>query len=890
MFDHCPLIFLLLSISGCSTTPAALAQPAIQSTHATNSTVSLLVATRAGANAGLSLDQIQPRPTLATSRPATRPDSLPPVEAVRLFAKARIALLDNKRPEAINGLEQAVALDPDSFELRNELGNAYAMAGDPRSLDQWRRAAESQPNHLGLQIAMARELIGRADLAGAMRHLRLALLTTDYARGDPADGEADFLLARALQQQGYDRAALEMYDRLLSRLRSPSMSARLNPQIGVLLHHPDELALQIAALYEKNHAYDSAIGLLRAIAAREPDNFELQSHVVRDTASAGRRDPALHAAADLVLRFHCDSQSLGLLREVAGSDAAQTLQRLFHEHPDDRDLLYGLIDELQARRRQPDARKVAEEGGVRWPDDIRLIRRRTILLRSDSDLAGAAKLLIGSLAHRPDHELELGPVWDGLLRPSANGRLRFSDVEALHVPPAEEPARLLLLARSAQAIQREMAARDALQRAVDSRPIFAPAWREMLALIWSDKSKDPARKMADAKALSMAAEKTGDAALAAELRAQSFIDQQDAQSAAMEFTRAIKRGDRSVELILNFAADLHMLGDDAKAANLLWQVIGDHPLVRDSYMELYAMHEKKGEADEAARVLRYWLASDPDSIDARRLEAREEFRQRRFVEAERTLMELLRQHDADSEVLLAVKQFYSGLGQLRNCAAKFRMRLIAEPWNFTLAMTLAGIYQDQKQLPQAIDALDRARSAAAHDSELLYALAEMYSQLGQKNQSEQVLRQVLQLDPSDAGASNDLGYSLAERDTDLALAEDLVSKALRAEPGNPSFLDSMGWVLYKRGKFDAAQNCLSKAATPESNADPVVLDHLGDTLYRLGLTEQAAAQWKLASRRLAEVPAMARQDLQNLREQLLAKQRQMQTGQAVTVAPVAKGE
>jgi Flp pilus assembly protein TadD len=166
----------------------------------------------------------------------------------------------------------------------------------------------------------------------------------------------------------------------------------------------------------------------------------------------------------------------------------------------------------------------------------------------------------------------------------------------------------------------------------------------------------------------------------------------------------------------------------------------------------------------------------------------------------------------------------------------------------------------------------------------------MYSQLGQKNQSEQVLRQVLQLDPSDAGASNDLGYSLAERDTDLALAEDLVSKALRAEPGNPSFLDSMGWVLYKRGKFDAAQNCLSKAATPESNADPVVLDHLGDTLYRLGLTEQAAAQWKLASRRLAEVPAMARQDLQNLREQLLAKQRQMQTGQAVTVAPVAKGE
>src|SRR5436189_5319273 len=74
------------------------------------------------------LDQIEPRPVLprpVTTGPATRPS----LDAIELFARARGAMLDNQRFNAINLLEKAVQLDPQSAELQYQLGRAYLGHG-----------------------------------------------------------------------------------------------------------------------------------------------------------------------------------------------------------------------------------------------------------------------------------------------------------------------------------------------------------------------------------------------------------------------------------------------------------------------------------------------------------------------------------------------------------------------------------------------------------------------------------------------------------------------------------------------------------------------------------------------------------------------------------------
>jgi tetratricopeptide (TPR) repeat protein len=151
--------------------------------------------------------------------------------------------------------------------------------------------------------------------------------------------------------------------------------------------------------------------------------------------------------------------------------------------------------------------------------------------------------------------------------------------------------------------------------------------------------------------------------------------------------------------------------------------------------------------------------------------------------------------------------------------------------------------------------------------------------------TEQILLRVLQIDPANAPANNDLGYTWADEGRNLAKAEVLVKRAVEAEPDNQSYLDSMAWVEYKLGKFSEARGFLDRAIGPASRPDPVVLDHLGDVLYRLHLPSEAASQWQRSLKRLDDVD-QERDDLKPLREQLEQKLKQQQQGKPVDVAPL----
>src|SRR5204863_1615243 len=118
----------------------------------------------------------------------------------------------------------------------------------------------------------------------------------------------------------------------------------------------------------------------------------------------------------------------------------------------------------------------------------------------------------------------------------------------------------------------------------------------------------------------------------------------------------------------------------------------------------------------------------------------------------------------------------------------------------------------------AVRVLDAARAAAAADEpDVLYDLSLLYALVQQKQTAEDVLQQVLTLDPSNPSANNDLGYTWAEQGRDLERAEALTRTAVNAQPENPSLLDSLGWVLYKRGRFQESRDVFERAI---GKADP----------------------------------------------------------------------
>lgn len=176
------------------------------------------------------------------------------------------------------------------------------------------------------------------------------------------------------------------------------------------------------------------------------------------------------------------------------------------------------------------------------------------------------------------------------------------------------------------------------------------------------------------------------------------------------------------------------------------------------------------------------------------------------------------------------------------------------------------------QKARVLNVLDQHAEAAAECQRLLgqfagrgdvhdirIELSNSYLGLARHAEAEAELRAVLEDDPDDALALNNLGYNLADQGRDLAEAEDMIRRAVALDrdellkAGSPevekgTYLDSLGWVLFRRGKLAEARDLLEKAAAaPDAAADPIVWDHFGDACFRLGDKVKAREAWGRAA-------------------------------------------
>jgi tetratricopeptide (TPR) repeat protein len=107
---------------------------------------------------------------------------------------------------------------------------------------------------------------------------------------------------------------------------------------------------------------------------------------------------------------------------------------------------------------------------------------------------------------------------------------------------------------------------------------------------------------------------------------------------------------------------------------------------------------------------------------------------------------------------------------------------------------------------------------------------------------ERLLRNVIASKPDYLQAYNALGYSLAERNTRLPEAKQLILKALELAPDDPFITDSLGWVEFRSGNLAEARRILEGAFKARPDAE--ISAHLGEVLWAMGQHDQAIDIWK----------------------------------------------
>lgn len=166
-----------------------------------------------------------------------------------------------------------------------------------------------------------------------------------------------------------------------------------------------------------------------------------------------------------------------------------------------------------------------------------------------------------------------------------------------------------------------------------------------------------------------------------------------------------------------------------------------------------------------------------------------------------------------------------------------------------LIQSEAQLLRDAKRYRESLDLLEPLLKKNPDQPDLLYDAAMVADRLGNYELMEERLRRLIRLQPDNANAYNALGYSFAERNTNLDEARSLVARALALAPGDPFIIDSMAWVLYRQGDQEGALVQLRKAYGLRQ--DPEIAAHLGEVLWALGRQEEARSLLRQA---LAQFP------------------------------------
>lgn len=190
------------------------------------------------------------------------------------------------------------------------------------------------------------------------------------------------------------------------------------------------------------------------------------------------------------------------------------------------------------------------------------------------------------------------------------------------------------------------------------------------------------------------------------------------------------------------------------------------------------------------------------------------------------------------------------LGRVDEGVGLIRARLKGDADDYEEYLYISSLLINAGRGTEAVDVARKALalvpagdSARANNALLLISSAQ--ERTGDFKGSEATLRQILDKEPDNATALNNLGYFLVERGERLDEALDMIQRALRKEPANPSYLDSLGWAYFKQGKLNLAEKYLSDAAR-RNPGSVAIQEHMGDLFQKLGQKEKAQSFWRKA--------------------------------------------
>jgi tetratricopeptide (TPR) repeat protein len=148
------------------------------------------------------------------------------------------------------------------------------------------------------------------------------------------------------------------------------------------------------------------------------------------------------------------------------------------------------------------------------------------------------------------------------------------------------------------------------------------------------------------------------------------------------------------------------------------------------------------------------------------------------------------------------------------------------------------VLREAGRLKEARSLLEDAISKQPEEYDLRYDYVITLYEMDEVDDALDEARSIISAKPDHTEALNFISFILAERGTDLSIAEELIRRAISLRPKEGYFHDTLGWVLLKQGKLNESIEELRRANSFLPR-DFSILEHLADALLLQGKKNEA---------------------------------------------------
>ncbi len=121
-----------------------------------------------------------------------------------------------------------------------------------------------------------------------------------------------------------------------------------------------------------------------------------------------------------------------------------------------------------------------------------------------------------------------------------------------------------------------------------------------------------------------------------------------------------------------------------------------------------------------------------------------------------------------------------------------------------LSVIKAGYYESVGENKKAMESMMVVQDEKSFTTQHKYYLANLHERLEQYEESNQIIKGIIEKDPKNAQAWNFLGYAMLERGNDMEEAYSYINKAVELSPEDGYIRDSLGWYYFKKGEYARA--------------------------------------------------------------------------------------